>query len=129
MVAIAEDTSTPSHDAVHGAREANRRPGKAPRERRLVVRLDEKMNVIGLHRKVDDSKPRTRGLGERATNLEEDQLLAQAWDPPHGTQGDVHGMIFSVFGPGAVGNAAARISLSPGAKTLASPRSEPEPLL
>ena len=84
MVTIAEDIPSSSHDAVGGARESNRHPDKTARERGLVVRLDQKMDVIGLHRKVHDSKPRSRRLGERATDLEKDELLTQAGDPPHG---------------------------------------------
>jgi hypothetical protein len=76
VVAILPNASYPAHHAVDRAGEPYRRTHDPARQRDFVVRLDEQVDVIGLHREVDDSKPRSRGEGHCAQEFAEDDLLA-----------------------------------------------------
>jgi hypothetical protein len=74
VVAISEDTAPSTKGPIDGARQADRRPHQATRESDLVTGLDEKVHVIGLHRKVHDSKPGARRPAESLADLEKHHL-------------------------------------------------------
>src|SRR5436190_14557232 len=90
MIALAPHISVPLENAVDGTSHPNRNAHDASRERCLVVGLDEQMHMIGLHRKMNDAKPRPRRLRETAPHLEEDDLLAQARKAPTRAQRHMH---------------------------------------
>jgi hypothetical protein len=78
VVTVAPDLAASPRDPVDCASDPNGNAHETPRERLFIACFDEQVNVIGLHRKVDDAKPRARRLREGATNREKDDLLAQA---------------------------------------------------
>ena len=107
MVPIPPNGASSRRCVIDGAGEPYRGPDEATREPNLVVRLDEQVDVIGLHRVVDDAKPGSCGTSDRPPELGEDELLAQAGEPGAGSEGDVNGLGFLVFGPSAMPDAAA----------------------
>jgi hypothetical protein len=66
MESVAPNSPPPPEHAVHGACEPDRRSHEAARETGFVVGLDEQVNVIGLNRVVNDSKPRLSRSSESA---------------------------------------------------------------
>src|SRR5258707_1519388 len=55
--------------------------------------------MIGLHRKVNDTKPRPRALPEGGSHFEEDHLLAQTRKAPTRTQRHMQRVPALVHGP------------------------------
>jgi hypothetical protein len=47
----------PSRGTVHRKSQPNRHAHEATRERLFILGFDQQVNVIGLHRKVNDPKP------------------------------------------------------------------------
>jgi hypothetical protein len=76
MVPVAPNAPASPCGTVDGSRRANDRTHEPTREANLVVRLDEQMNVIGLHRIVDDPKPRPHRSTERPSQCSEHDLSA-----------------------------------------------------
>src|SRR5262245_1763502 len=89
------------------------------------------MQVVRLHRKVHDSKPRTRRSSKRPPNFEEGDLVPQARQTPGCSQRDVDGIRLLVLGASDVGNRAPKVRrLSAGATAPAASRTKAElPLL
>ena len=109
---------------------ADRRSHEPARKGDLVVGLDEQMNVVGLHGKVNDSKPRSGGMPDRASNLLEHDLLPQAGQTRRRAKRDVDRMRLPVLGSRAMRRApSARRTLSTGAASLAAECSKLESLL
>jgi hypothetical protein len=61
VVAIAPELASPPNESIHAPRNSHGKPGDSPRDGNLVVRFDEQVNVVALHREVDHPKPRSRG--------------------------------------------------------------------
>jgi hypothetical protein len=78
MVSVVPDAPPPLCHAIHRSREPYRGAHEPTRKRRLVVRFDEQVHVVGLHGKVNDPKPRSSGASDGAPEIVEDELLAQA---------------------------------------------------
>ncbi len=57
MITVAPDPPPAPENAVDRPRDTNREPGHSTRQRRLVVGLDQQVNVISLHGEVQDTKP------------------------------------------------------------------------
>ncbi|HEY8072638.1 MAG TPA: hypothetical protein VIF62_00970 [Labilithrix sp.] len=64
MVAVAPKTAATAEARVRAAREADDGAAKSPRERVVVARFDDEMDVIGLNRKMDDLKVVATRVGE-----------------------------------------------------------------
>ncbi len=77
VITIGEYFAAAAHQSIEGAREPNVQSLHAARERLLVVRLDEKMQMIALHRVFDDLK-----FGARARGLKGALQNAKAIDLP-----------------------------------------------
>jgi hypothetical protein len=56
VIAIAPDAPSAAEGAVHGACNANGEPTNAARERARLLRLGDEMDVIVLHRILDDAE-------------------------------------------------------------------------
>ena len=56
VVPIGEDRSSPAHDAVQGAGHANLQALHGARERELVGRLDDEVDVVPLHGEVNEAE-------------------------------------------------------------------------
>jgi hypothetical protein len=83
--------STPKH-AVDRAREPDRQTHEATRKRPLVVRLDEQMHMICLHREVHDPEPGARRSSERPPDFDEDALSPQVRHTARCSHGHVNWM-------------------------------------
>ena len=59
MVPVAPDATAPADDAVHSLCDPDRKSLKSAREPAYVHRFDEEMDVIALHRKLEDPKAPT----------------------------------------------------------------------
>jgi hypothetical protein len=81
MVPVAPHFSASPSSAIDRPREPNGYAAETAREGRRVVRLDDQVYVIGLHRKVHDAKPRTGRASDCAPQRNEHHLLAQARHP------------------------------------------------
>ena len=122
MVAVAPHAATTLKDTVHPSRQADREPARTPRERPLVGCFYEQVDMVGLHREMDETKSRARAKCERAAYFEKQRLLAQAREPPHGAQGEMDGMTCLMFRPGDVRHAGVRARpFATGAFTRAAP--------
>jgi hypothetical protein len=88
--------------AVHSPSKANGQPAHASRERAPVRRFDEEMQMIRLHRKMDDAKCARRGLRERSDNGLERPRRAQVRPPTTGAKRHVHWVRSAVSGTSAM---------------------------
>ena len=82
VVSLGPEAPSPIEQCVYPARNANGNAGHAPRKGVLVVRLDEQVDVIALHGKVDEPEPLSGRASERFTNFRENDLLPQARQTP-----------------------------------------------
>ena len=90
---IGPKTSTAQDESVDGARDADGDALHASRQRSLVARFDDEMDVIPLQGEVDDSETRwvTPGGGpQREADTREDMLAAQR--PKQRAERDVNGV-------------------------------------
>jgi hypothetical protein len=60
VVPIAPESPAPPNETVHAPRDPYGKPRDSPPDGDLVVRFDEQVNVVALHREVNHAKPRTR---------------------------------------------------------------------
>jgi hypothetical protein len=75
MKSIFPDPASAPEHAIDRMREPSSQPHHAARKRALVVRFDEQMEVVGLHREVHHAKPRARRSPERTPKFEENHLF------------------------------------------------------
>jgi hypothetical protein len=106
VVTIAEDPSGALERAIDGSSGTNRQSRHAARERALVVRLHEEMEMIGLHGKVDKPKSRTGRSSQCPSYSRENGLFAQRRQAPPYAQGDMYGVAPLVLGPRPMGDPA-----------------------
>jgi hypothetical protein len=99
VVAISPKPPASADQAIHAPSDAHGKSPDSSRDGDLVVRFDEQMNVIVLHREMHDSKPSSRRAPKRPANLEEDDLLPQARDPSSRAQRHVRRMPRLVLPP------------------------------
>ncbi len=109
--------------AVHGKGAADRRPAHAARQRLLVVRLDDQVEVIALHRVLPDAEVLARSACESASHCAMGDRRAKPDDFTARTQRDEHRLAAVVYGARPVrhGWSAAWRTLSPGATTSPAP--------
>src|SRR5262249_36173268 len=130
VVPILPDAPSPPRDAVHCEGEPYRDAHEAAPEPDFVVGLYQQVNVIGLHRKMNDSEPASSRAADAAPDLIENDLLAQTRQPRTGAKRDGDGMSFLVLGPGPVRHVTApRRTLSPRSGALPASSSKPQFLL
>ena len=125
VVAIAPHSTAPAEHAIDRARKANREPCRAARQRFLVGRLDHEVNVIRLHREMDDPKPDTRSTADRPPHLQKHPLFSQTRQPSFGAQRQVQWMPLRVVRPRGVRHARTSTrGLSASPRSPATPRSK-----
>jgi hypothetical protein len=56
MIATAPDAASPSDGTIHGLGATSGQALQAPHEGDRMIAFDEEVNVIGLHREVDDAE-------------------------------------------------------------------------
>src|SRR5262245_34975304 len=76
--AIVPNPPRTTEHAIDCAREANRHSHEPAGKRALVVGLHEQMQMVLLHRKMHDTKPRPSRTTQRLTDLMEYELPAKA---------------------------------------------------
>ena len=75
MKSIVPDRAPSPEHAIDGMGKPACQPHEPARKRALVVRLDEQVEVVGLHGEVHHAKPRAPHFSERTPNFEENRLL------------------------------------------------------
>jgi hypothetical protein len=79
MVSIGPETSGPAEGPVDSLRKPDGESLEAPRERPSTVRLDDHVDVVGLHRKVKNPESAPRALREAAAEDLEETVSPQRW--------------------------------------------------
>ena len=69
MIAVAPHLAGAPQRAIDRARDPDDEPSRAARERLLIVRLDDQVEMIALHREVNEAKGRPAGGAESRANL------------------------------------------------------------
>src|SRR5262249_30187540 len=123
VVTVTPYRTPASESTVDGARDAD---GEAPHafgQGSSGFRFDEEVEMIVLHREMNDPEALGRSRGQRMADGREDAVSAKAADATHGPQGDMEGMGGVVRWPGAVGDtgAAAGSQLAPGPRPAPTP--------
>src|SRR5215471_6987801 len=103
MVALGEYGAATAQDSVDRACQPHRETLHPARKRIRVFGLDEKMDVIGLHREMHDAEPLARGTREAAAQ-EGESGLPERGQLGTNAQRDVHGMGLSVHGATSMRN-------------------------
>lgn len=93
MVPIDPDRTHPTEDAVDGLRDANRETLDAAGSGRMRIGLDEEMEVVALHRELQQAEPNRRSAGQGALDGREDAGRAERRGQRHGAKGDVDGTL------------------------------------
>jgi hypothetical protein len=113
MVAGAPDAPAAAQRPIHRAGEAYRETLDAARQATGVLRFDDQMHVICLHRELDDAKIVVGRARKRGPDGREDPAGAETAERGHRPQGDVHGMRRAVRGSRGVPDDAAAGSALP----------------
>jgi hypothetical protein len=103
VVAVAPYPAFPVARAVEGARATNGQPLGAPGQGEGPVRLDDEVDVVGLHREVEHAKKVLAGLRQSAPNLSKYLRRAKRGKPIASPEGEEHGVAGVVERSGGVG--------------------------
>jgi hypothetical protein len=104
VIAIAPNSPVAPGHTIHRARQTDRQAGHSAGKRDFVMRLDDEVQVIGLHGEVNHPEPRARGVPECASKACEYDLSAQIRNGLTCTHRNMHGMVLIVFWPSPMGN-------------------------
>jgi hypothetical protein len=122
VVAVGPDFAVRSQESVHVARDAHAESFHAASEARAVVRLDDHVDVIGLHAELHDAKKAPARGPDLPANAEEERLPAQARQTRANPHGHMQRPVATLHRPLHVGNACPPApGLAPGARALAAP--------
>jgi hypothetical protein len=102
MVSLAPNRPTPIQCTVERPRKSHRQSSHSARQRRLVPRLDDHVDVVRLHRKLQDAKPRSRRLGEASADGQKQVFFAHTRQEAGAPQRDVDGVAIAVQRPRAM---------------------------
>ena len=123
MKSIDPDASAPPEHAVHGPCDADGQPLNPAREHANIHRLDEEMNVIPLHRELQNAQAAARRARQPAADGREELLGAERREPMASPQRHVYGMASVVRGSRAMRYAGLSTRrLATGAVALSAPR-------
>lgn len=127
MEAVVEDLSGPPERAIHCASDANRETLHPARERELGVGLHDHVEVVPLHRKLDDAETRPLVPGaDRVLDGEIEPALAEVRDVVAEPQGDVCRTRPRMPRTAAVRDATLPLTLPAGTLSLPAPGAEHE---
>src|SRR5512132_4313039 len=118
-VPVEEHLPRAPNPTVDAAGDATGEALHAPREGRLVLGLDDEVQVIALHGVVHEPERLTRGRGERAAEHRVELAIAQPRHVLQHAQDDVHRMMALVIAPQLVALAARDHGLAAGTLALA----------
>lgn len=99
VVTVAPDRALASRASIDGPRASNRQPLHPPRQRALSLGFDDQMQMVGLHREMNEAKRSPATFPEPALQLPKNHLRAKRGNPPDCPQRDVHRMSFIVLRP------------------------------
>jgi hypothetical protein len=126
MIAVAPHRAAPPEGAIHRASQSNSDADKPSRQGRFVVGLYEQVNVVALHRKVENPKPGPHRVLERRPDLEKDALLAQTRQTPRCAHRHVDRVVSRMLGPGVVPHPRAQCRLATGSMSSSAPSAKKE---
>jgi hypothetical protein len=110
-----------TEQAIDRTSDPDRESGGAARKRRLVLRLDEQVQMVGLHGELHDPKGRRRGLQKAAADRGEHDLLPQRRQSASHSQGQMQRMPGLVLGTRPVRNSPPATRRAPRAHARATP--------
>lgn len=117
VIAIAPHGASNGEHAVDRPREAHAEAEHSARHRPLVVRFDDDVHVVRLHREVKDAKraaqsPRLNRSTDGSTHRPEERLLAERRQPSARAERDVHGMARAMQWTRTMGHARSAFALA-----------------
>ena len=107
VIAISPDGAAAAKRAVDCARHADREAPQAAAERARVVGFDDQMEMIVLHREMDNPEAAVRGRGQGAADGREDPGGSQAADGRTAAESYMHRVRRNVHRPGPMRDAGA----------------------
>src|SRR5687767_14051504 len=95
MIPLVEESSFATEERIDRSRDAHLDSLRAARKGACVCGFNKEVQVIFLHRKMDQSKAKTLARSfERGANDHHRSITTQRREPAHHAQREMHGMMF-----------------------------------